>query len=186
MPDVHTVRIRFADSSDAPAIAALHAESWRRHYRGAYSDAFLDGDVATDRQAVWTRQLSNPPACHCALVAENGDALVGLAHTVLDDDPTWGALLDNLHVVFALKRNRIGSNLLAATARTVAARTPESGLYLWVLEQNTPAQAFYEARGAKRVGRQLVSPPGDIPSRLSGAPSAFRYVWPDPSALLIA
>jgi hypothetical protein len=43
MPDVPTVRIRVADSSDAPAIAALHAESWRRHYRGAYSDAFLDG-----------------------------------------------------------------------------------------------------------------------------------------------
>jgi len=186
MPDVHAVRVRFADTPDAPAIAALHADSWRRHYRSAYSDAFLDGDVATDRHAVWIRQLRNPPASHCTLVAENGGALVGFAHTVLNDDPTWGALLDNLHVAFVLKRNGVGSSLLAATAQTVAARTPESGLYLWVLEQNTSAQAFYEARGGKRVGRRLISPPGGDPSRLSGAPSAFRYAWPDPAALLIA
>jgi ribosomal protein S18 acetylase RimI-like enzyme len=186
MSGIHTDRIRFANSSDAPGIAALHAESWRRHYRGAYSDAFLDGDVATDRQTVWIRQLSNPPASHCTLVAEDGDVLVGFAHSVFDDDPTWGALLDNLHVVFALKRNGIGTSLLTATARTVVARAPDSGLYLWVLEQNTTAQAFYEARGGKRVDRRLVSPPGGDPSRLSGTPSAFRYAWPEPSTLLIA
>jgi hypothetical protein len=28
----------------------LHADSWRRHYRGAYADAFLDGDVLADRR----------------------------------------------------------------------------------------------------------------------------------------
>ena len=62
---------------------------------------------------------------------------------VLDEDPIWGARPDTPHVTFGLKRNRIGGSLLAATARTVAAR--ESGLYLWVLEQNASAQAFYEA-----------------------------------------
>jgi len=41
-----TVGFRPARASDSEAIAALHADSWRRHYRGAYSDAFLDGDVA--------------------------------------------------------------------------------------------------------------------------------------------
>ena len=183
MSDVHDTSVRLADSSDAEAIAALHAESWRRHYRGAYSDAFLDGDVATDRRRVWSSRLTNPPATHCTLVAESGGALVGFAHTVLDDDPTWGALLDNLHVAFALKRNRVGTTLLAAAARTVAVRTPTSGLYLWVLEQNTPAQAFYEARGGTRVGRRLVSPPGGDPTRLNGAPSAFRYAWPNPRIL---
>ena len=40
------LQFRFGDRRDANAIAALHADSWRRHYRGAYSDAFLDGDVA--------------------------------------------------------------------------------------------------------------------------------------------
>ncbi|MDQ6849097.1 MAG: hypothetical protein M3070_03765 [Actinomycetota bacterium] len=30
------------------------------HYRNAYSDAFLDGDVAADRLTVWTDRLREP------------------------------------------------------------------------------------------------------------------------------
>ena len=33
---------RAAGPDDVHAVAGLHAESWQRHYRGAYSDAFLD------------------------------------------------------------------------------------------------------------------------------------------------
>ena len=39
------LRFRSAEAGDAAAVAGLHADSWRRHYRGAFSDAFLDGDV---------------------------------------------------------------------------------------------------------------------------------------------
>lgn len=53
-------RPRLANPSDAEAIATLHAGSWRRHYRGAYSDAFLDGDVVSDRLAVWAERLREP------------------------------------------------------------------------------------------------------------------------------
>ncbi len=28
----------------------------------------------------------------------SGGGLIGFAHTAFDEDPTWGALLDNLHV----------------------------------------------------------------------------------------
>ena len=42
------VRYRDATERDADFVAALHAESWRRHYRGAYLDSYLDGDVITD------------------------------------------------------------------------------------------------------------------------------------------
>ena len=31
---------------------------------------------------------------------------MGLAHTQLGEDPAWGALLDNLHVSYGLKRTR--------------------------------------------------------------------------------
>ena len=37
-----------------PPWPRLHADSWRRHYRGAFSDAFLDGDVAGYLLAEWT------------------------------------------------------------------------------------------------------------------------------------
>ena len=39
------LRFRMAGAGDAAGLAGLHADSWRRHYRGAFSDAFLDGEV---------------------------------------------------------------------------------------------------------------------------------------------
>ncbi len=57
-------------------------------------------------------------------------------------------------------------------------------MYLWVLEQNLDAQAFYEARGGSCVGRELVSAPGGIASRRSGSPVKLRYAWPDATVLL--
>lgn len=135
-------QFRLARPSDAKGVASLHTDSWRRHYRGAYSDAFLDGDVAADRLTVWADRLRKPDPRHRTILAEDSDGLVGFAHTVLDDDPTWGALLDNLHVVSGQKRRGIGSRLLALTAQAVTEQAKGPGLYLWVLEQNIDAQAF--------------------------------------------
>lgn len=48
---------------------------------------------------------------------------------------------------------------MAEAARAVLTRPTRTGLYLWVLEQNVGAQAFYEARGGRCVGRRQVTPP---------------------------
>jgi len=175
-------QFRLAGPADAEAVANLHADSWRRHYRGAYSDAFLDGDVVADRLAVWTDRLREPDPRRCTILAEDG-SLVGFAHTVFDDDPRWGALLDNLHVADGHQRRGIGSRLLALTGEAVIARPEGTGLYLWVLEQNVAAQAFYQAGGGRCTGRGLVSPPGGIASRLTGSPAKLRYAWPEPTVL---
>lgn len=123
------LRFRLAAPCDAHSVAALHADSWRRHYRSAYSDAFLDGDVTADRQAVWSDRLRTPDPRYHTILAEDNDRLVGFAHSVLDDDPTWGALLDNLHVVHGQKRRGIGSRLLAATAQVVIEHAKRPALY---------------------------------------------------------
>ena len=179
MSDLAGLRFRVAGPADAPAVAALHAESWRRHYRGAYSDGFLDGDVATDRLVVWTERLHEPDPRRCTILAE-AVGLVGFVNTFFEDDPTWGALLDNLHVAEGHKRRGIASRLLALTAQALAERPRRTGLYLWVLQQNGAAQAFYEARGARCVERAPVSPPGGIASRVTGSPEKLRYTWPEP------
>jgi len=109
---------------------------------------------------------------------------VGLAHTILGQDATWGAFLDNLHVAYGLKRRGIGTRLLTLTAQAVLDGSPASGLYLWVLEQNSAARAFYTARGGVCVERGQIPPPGANPARLNGNPTGLRYAWRDPSQLL--
>ena len=176
------MRFRRAGAADATAIARLHADSWRRHYRGAYADSFLDGDVEADREQVWTERLRSAPGESLTVLAEDDAGLVGFGHAVFGSDPTWGALLDNLHVRQRRKRQGIGSELLGRIAEAVTERgTP---LYLWVLEQNLPAQAFYAARGAECVGRAYVSPPGGVGARLVGAPRKLRFAWSEPAVLL--
>src|SRR3989441_11331203 len=159
MAHLEELQFRLAGPDDAEAVANLHADSWRRHYRGAYSDAFLDGDVFADRLAVWTDRLREPDPRRCTILAEDG-SLVDFATTVFDDDPTWGALLDNLHVVDGHRRRGIGARLLSLTAEALIERTERTGLYLSVLEQNVDAEAFYRARGGRWAGRDQVSPPG--------------------------
>ena len=173
-----SVNYREATALDAEQIAHLHADSWRRHYRGAYSDAYLDGDVFEDRRQLWLERFQRPDDESFTIVAELDREVVGVAHTCLDRDPEWGALLDNLHVRFELKRQGVGRALVTETAAVLWQRRPSSGLYLWVLEQNTAAQAFYSAMGGVVVEDRLGGPfPG------GGRAPVLRYAWPDTSVL---
>lgn len=177
-------RFRVATAADADSVAELHAESWRRHYRGAYADAFLDGDVRADRLRVWRERLCDHDPDRYTLLAER-DGLIGFANTYLGADRAWGALLDNLHVAAPYQRSGVGSCLLALTAEVVVARAAAhpSRLHLWVLEQNHAAQRFYEALGATRAGRERVTPPSGVSGRLVGEPFKLRYAWADAAAL---
>lgn len=177
------IEYRVGTSSDSPAVAALHADSWRRHYRGAYSDIYLDGDIVADRLEVWAGRMEQNSEETITIVAERAGGVVGFIHTVLDADPVWGALIDNLHVAAELKRHGIGTALLTEAARKIAQRRPSSGLYLWVLEQNEAAQAFYAAKRGLCVERDVVEPPGGDPGRLAGHPTKLRYSWSSPSSL---
>lgn len=177
------IRLRPATAADAPAIAALHADSWRRNYRGAYSDAFLDGDLDTDRLKVWGERLQDRTAATATFAAEApGCTLAGFAHVAFGAHPLWGALLDNLHVARDLKRSGIGTRLMSEVA--VASLVHDDKLHLYVLEQNTSAQAFYQARGGRFVEASFVSAPGGVASRLNGTPKRHLYVWDDPALLL--
>jgi ribosomal protein S18 acetylase RimI-like enzyme len=174
------IALREASAQDIAAIAALHADSWRRHYRGAFRDSYLDGDVVADRQAVWTERLRAPAADHFTVVADRSGEVVGFVHVILDEDPQWGALLDNLHVTYRLKRSGIGRGLLAEAARHLARRRPaDSRFSLWVLDQNAAARAFYAACGGTTVETSLDDPLPD-----GSLAHCHRVAWPDAAALV--
>jgi ribosomal protein S18 acetylase RimI-like enzyme len=160
----------------------LHADSWRRHYRGAYSDSFLDGDVLSDRRSVWSARLV-APAGTVTIVAEADGALAGFVHVRLDEDDRWGSLVDNLHVVNDRRRGGIGTRLLRRSAESVVAQAIGRGMYLWVLEQNSDAQRFYHANGGVSVEKSMVSAPGGDPTRLNGNPAKIRIAWADVAPL---
>ncbi|MEV4534912.1 GNAT family N-acetyltransferase [Asanoa sp. NPDC049518] len=204
------MRFRTATSTDIEAVAALHADSWSRFYRGAYSDEYLDGAMPAERLTAWTARLTAPEPRHVTIVAEPEPAgpahpevaptgaphtgaaeasgsrqeLAGFVHLVVDEDPRWGSLVDNLHVTNTRRRGGLGSALLARAARAAAERGTTAALYLWVQEQNAAAQAFYTAHGGQVVERARVSDPGGIPGRLNGNPLKLRVTWPD--AALVA
>jgi hypothetical protein len=184
MPAAAELKFRPARPADAQAIAALHTDSWQRHYRGAYSDAFLDHEAPGFLADLWTGRLAEPDPRDRTILAELDGAVAGLAHTILDRSQTWGALLDNLHVAYGLKRQRIGTRLLAVTAQTVLRERPSSGLYLWVLEQNAGARAFYAALDGVSVEHVAAGAPGGDTGWLSGQPMCFRIAWADPARLL--
>ena len=189
MTDAHTdshieVRIRPASSCDAPVIAQLHAASWRRHYRGAYADAFLDGDVVADRLAVWAQRLAEPTGTLTLLAeTDRGPEPLGFVHVVFDDDPAWGSLIDNLHITPSRQRTGVGRRLLTLAAHEATQQATHPGLYLWVLEQNSAAQSFYRAMGGAIVEKAAVSNPGGVPGRLVGVPTKLRCAWREASAV---
>jgi GNAT superfamily N-acetyltransferase len=173
------VQYREATEIDADPIALLHADSWRRHYRGAFLNAYLDGDIVPERRKEWTKRLAHPRSDQFTVCAEIDGAVIGFAHMIIGHDPRWGALLDNLHVRSDIKRTGVGTALLSKAAQALIRRRPSGMLYLWVLDQNVAAQTFYEARGGCRVETTLRGPfPG------GGRALGHRYVWLEPRQLI--
>jgi ribosomal protein S18 acetylase RimI-like enzyme len=178
-----SLRFRTAGPDDTESVARLHADSWRRHYRGAFTDLYLDGDVVDDRRLAWSSRLTTR-ANSMTILAEGDTGLTGFVHTVFDDDDRWGSLIDNLHVVHSRQRTGVGTALLTYAANAVAERAVGTSIYLWVLSQNVAAQRFYRALGGTCVEKSTASPPGGVPTRLNGSPGKLRITWPDPATLL--
>ncbi|MBB4911042.1 GNAT family N-acetyltransferase [Actinophytocola algeriensis] len=171
-------RFRAAARGDAEKVGLLHAESWRRHYRGAYADAYLDGDVVQERVAEWSARLADQTGT-ATVLAEDPAGLAAFVHVMFDKDDRWGSLVDNLHVSHDRQRGGIGAALMARAAAAVASHAVRKAMYLWVLEQNTAAQGFYRAIGGTGLDLTPVPPPGGVPQRLDGVPLMRRFVWPD-------
>jgi ribosomal protein S18 acetylase RimI-like enzyme len=171
-----TQAIRAAMPGDAERIAMLHAESWRTAYRGIYRDEFLDHHVVDDRLREWRERFAESSPHRHTILVEDGAHLRGFICVSGDDDPTWGSLIDNLHVAPQLKGGGLGTVLMREGARWLAEHYARSPVYLWVLEANAPARRFYEKLGADNAETvEMATRGGEVPS--------CRYVWPSPEAL---
>jgi GNAT superfamily N-acetyltransferase len=170
---------RPAIASDSVRIASLHTKSWRSSYRGILPDVYLDGEIAEERERHWrTRLLAPASDRRYVLLAETKTELVGFVCVFLDEEPAWGACLDNLHVSPELRGQGLGRRLFAKATRWVLEKEPASPIHLWVFEANQPAQRFYERFEGEVVEREMKELPG------RAKVSSLRYVWRDPRILL--
>ncbi len=151
---------RVATSNDIDAIAQLHANSWRRNYRGIFSDQYLDGDLYADRAAVWQKRLTHAEPNQIVLVAESNESVVGFVCAYLDKSPTQGTFVDNLHVEAVYSGKGIGSKLLSMVAVLISERGNVKRMHLEVLEDNKAAIRFYERLGGSHYSTGSWLPPG--------------------------
>jgi GNAT superfamily N-acetyltransferase len=138
------VVVRPAVPGDAERLVALHVDCWDDAYTGLMPQSVLDGFRATAGERVerW-RAIA---ARDATLVAERGDELVGFASHGPGRDADLGGLeVYALYTRAAWWGTGLGATLLAGSIGDRAA-------YLWVLEGNDRAIAFYEKHGFRLDG----------------------------------
>lgn len=176
---MNTLVFRRATGNDAEAIASMHTESWRDAYRGILPDSYLDGQVADERANLWRSRFSSLGSDRFLVVlTESPRRLVGFACVLLDEDPQWGACLDNLHVMPGWRSRGVGRLLFGRAVQWVMSTEPGWPIHLWVFEANAGARRLYDALGGEVVKhhKKEVLKGIEIPSVL--------YVWRDPQELL--
>ena len=154
------ITLRHAGPDDWPAVAAIHAASWRSAYRGIYSDAYLDGEAPEERRAFWRATLAEmDPELDAVFLAEEAGEAVGFA-CLRREAEAAGPLLDNLHVLPERKGEGIGRRLLGAAAGWLVAKDPEAALQLGVWKDNVEARLFYARLGGREVEETILATEG--------------------------
>jgi GNAT superfamily N-acetyltransferase len=174
------MEFRSATHSDASTIARLHANSWRFAYRGALIDEYLDSEADRDRLNFWEERLGSPAPNQNVFVLVDGDCLIGFASVYIDDHPEFGSFLNNLHVAEDRLRLGCGTRLMSAVRDCCSMLSPASPVYLWVVDTNRRAQAFYSRLGATFRGTDHWEPPG------GGMALLHRFAWNSPSEIHLA
>ena len=169
---------RNATKTDIAAIANLHAKSWQENYRNSFSEDFLDNQVHLDRMTVWKNRLKGPQENQHVILAEDSGHLIGFICLYFEDDALYGTLLDNLHVSSIAKGKGIGTSLMHSAVSAISRRDLATGLYLWVLDNNTDAIKFYEGLGGVMVEKVEADDIGDKSF------IKLRYYWDSMPSLL--
>jgi ribosomal protein S18 acetylase RimI-like enzyme len=143
------IEYRRAVQDDYPAIAKLHAASWQQHYRGIFSDSYLDSEAEHDRMQVWKKRMLSPADNQYVTLAVQDGAIVGFACLFLDHDPEVGSMIDNLHVAKDCQRSGTGTKLMRICAEKIILDAMVKKMHLWVFELNILARGAYEKAGGK-------------------------------------
>lgn len=174
-----SVTFRIAKFTDAKAVAQLHIENWRNTYRGIMPDWYLDDAITEERMSLWESRLSGiPNEQQYVVIAEVSGKPAGFACVLLDEEPEWGACLDNLHVLPQLRCLGIGRALFSKVTQWVLKTKPDLPIHLWVFESNTNARGFYDSLGGKIINVKKKEVVKGVVAQ------SYLYIWADLGSLL--
>jgi GNAT superfamily N-acetyltransferase len=142
------VVIREATVDDADRLGAVHVAAWQAAYSGLIGDDHLSTLDPAVRAAWWRRGLAARDRATVSLVAVVDGRIAGFITYGPPEDEVaegWGQLYAiNLHPDFW--RQGVGTRLFAAGLQGLADLGYRHG-YLWVLDGNERAIAFYHRQG---------------------------------------
>jgi GNAT superfamily N-acetyltransferase len=148
--------LRPGRATDAHAIAATTLRAWRHAYRGILPSVVLDGLELASRRERWRERLASQGEGWRVIVAERAGVVGGfVGFGPGADHPQRPALPEHGEILaLYLEPSLFGSGLadtLAAGAEAWLATHFEAS-FLWVLEDNARARAFYARRGWRPDG----------------------------------
>ena len=140
-------------------------------------------DIVSERVSHWQNRLISPEPNQRIAVAEWDNCFAGFICAIGSHDSRWGTYVEYLHVAPHFKRMGSGTRLIQDIAKWSFDSWPDIGMYLWVIEPNTPARRFYEALGADIVEHNTwAAPDGSNMPNLSvhGPFSTSFIIWKRP------
>ena len=133
---------RYQETDDIDKISQIYFLSWRTAYRGLIPDDFLNS-ISEKRWSPLLRADSE----HLLLAVEDGIPVGVTTYCAARDSKMkgWGEII-SLYLLPTHFRKGIGSELFAAVVDALK-NEGFSNIYLWVLENNHSARAFYKKNG---------------------------------------
>lgn len=137
---------------DRLAVRKIYAESWKYSYRGIVPQSFLDGLSEED----CGKNLDRDGVFHLVAIADG--RLVGTSSYCRSRFPEYAEYGEIISIYFLPEYmgKGHGKKLLAAAVEKLS----EMGfrdVFLWVLEENHNARAFYERCGFFPSGERIIS-----------------------------
>lgn len=138
--------VRRAGVEDALQIADVHVAAWRETYGPLLPAGALDSLDAGERAQKWVGIIAGGAE---VLVAEDAGGIVAWASggPGRDDDAPVDRELEGIYSPARVHGSGVGQLLLDAVIA-------DSPAYLWVLDGNARAEAFYRRNGFRRDGAE--------------------------------
>lgn len=147
-------QIRQATPEDADAVVRMHTLVHEECYVHQLSPEFFRARRASIPERVEQRRQFLATTAPRLIALDDRNEVVGLADAGPGHDEDGPAALE-LYTIYTLRRTH-GSGLGSALLQAAIGDSPA---YLWVLEDNPRAQAFYRKHGFRPDGARKLLPP---------------------------